>query len=173
VGVAFLAEVPLAELGRGVAGLLQRLRERDGLRRERRDVVDRAQRAGAPVKAVDAADGVDAGAGAVLAAEQRRARRLAVGAAGVAVREPHSLAGQAVDVRRLVVLAAVGGDVGVAEVVGEDQDDVGLAGRSVRSGGAGGEQRGEDAGDGEDVSHRIPSGDGFGCSVTTSNWNCA
>ena len=90
---------------------------------------DRPERAALPVEPVDAADGVHAGARPVLAAHQRRARRLAVRAAGVAAGEPHPLRRQAVDVRRLVILAAVTGDVGVAEVVGEDEDDVGFARR--------------------------------------------
>ena len=88
------------------------------------DVVDRPQRAALPVEAVDDADRVDAGARAVLAAHQRGPGGLAVRAAGVAVGEPHPLGGQAVDVRRLVVLAAEAADVGVAEVVGQDEDDI-------------------------------------------------
>src|SRR5207302_1472984 len=63
--------------------------------------------------------------GGVLAAHQGGAGGLAV-LAVVIVGELHPLAGEAVDVGRLVVLAAVRAGVGPAEIVGEDEDDVGL-----------------------------------------------
>ena len=128
-----VAQVPFAEHAGGVAGFLQRVGDRDLIERQCGDVIDGPQRAALPVEAIDAADGVDAGARAVLAAHQRGARRLAVRAAGVAARESHALGGQAVDVRRFVVLAAEAGDVGVAQVVGQDEDDVGFTG-FVRAG---------------------------------------
>ena len=53
-----------------------------------------------------------------------RADRLRAVAAG----EAHSLGGHAVEIRRGLVLAAVAGEVVDAEVVGEDEDDVGLVG---------------------------------------------
>ena len=120
------AEVPFAEHAGGVAGFLERLGQRDFIERQFGDIVDWSQRAGLPIEAVDAADGVDAGARAVLAAHETRAGRLAIGAAGVAARESCALGGESVDVRRFVILAAEAGDVGVAEVVGEDEDDVGF-----------------------------------------------
>jgi hypothetical protein len=41
------------------------------------------------------------------------------------IREPRAFAGEAVDVRRLVHLRAVGGDGVLRVVVGEDEEDVG------------------------------------------------
>ena len=44
---------------------------------------------------------------------------------GVAIGETHSVLCDTVDVRRRDVLAAVHANVGIAEVVGEEEDDVG------------------------------------------------
>ena len=118
-----LAEVPFAEHAGGVAGLLEGLGDGDFVERQFRDVVHGPQRPALPVEAVDAADGVHAGARPVLAAHQRRARRLAI-RAGVGAGELHALRRHAVDVGRLVVLAAETGNIRVAEIVGEDEDDV-------------------------------------------------
>ena len=99
----------------------------DLFERQLGDVVDGPQRAALPVEAVDSADRVDAGARTVLAAHQCGARRLAITAAGVAACESHSVLGEAVDVRRFVELAAEAGDVGVAEIIGQNEDDVGFS----------------------------------------------
>jgi hypothetical protein len=48
--------------------------------------------------------------------------------------ELHALGGQAVNVRRLELLLAVTTQVTAAEVVGEDEDDVGWARRGCRKG---------------------------------------
>src|SRR5262249_43329965 len=88
-----------------------------------------------PLKAIDAANGVDAGARRVLPGHQCGARGLAVLALMV-IREPHALRREAVDVGRLVIFRAVTRDVRVAEIGGEDEDEVG-----VRVGREGGERR--------------------------------
>ena len=128
VAAAF-AEVPFAEHGGGVAGGFKGLGEDGDVEGEAGDVVGGAEGAGLPVEAVDAADGVDAGAGAVLAAHEGGAGGLAV--LGVVVAgEFEALGGEFVDVRRLVVGAAEGAEVGIAEVVGHDEDDVVLGGEA-------------------------------------------
>ncbi len=70
---------------------------------------------------------------------------------GIGLHEAQTLGCEAVDVRRLVVRPAVAADVGVAEVVGQQEDDVGLA-RPGRPGGAGGEQ-GQPGGGGRAAQH--------------------
>ena len=62
----------------------------------------------------------------VLAGHEAAARRRADGAAGVGLGEAHALGRQAVEVGRLDALLAVAAEVAVAEVVGQDEDDVGL-----------------------------------------------
>src|SRR5262249_22024607 len=107
-----------------VARSLQRLRDGDFVQREFSDVVHGPQGPAWPLESVNAADGVNAGARTVLPAHQSGARGLAIRAASVAVREAHALRGQTVNVRCLVKLAAVAGHVRVAEIVGQNEDDV-------------------------------------------------
>ena len=57
------------------------------------------------------------------------------------VGEPHALAREPVDVRRFDFRRAVATDIPVAEVVGEDDDDVGLGRLKVRRRGGGGQTR--------------------------------
>ena len=76
----------------------------------------------------------DRGMAGVVAGHQATARRGADGAAGVALREAHALRGQAVEVRRLDLLLAVAAEVAIAQVVGQDENDVGRSGRIGRDG---------------------------------------
>ena len=62
----------------------------------------------------------------ILAGHQRGPRRRANGARRVIGREPHAVAGQPVDVRRLVEIAAVAAEVGPTQIVGDDENDVRL-----------------------------------------------
>ena len=66
--------------------------------------------------------------GGILASYQTGTRRRAHGRRGVGVGELHPLTCNASNMRRLVERAAVASQVTPAHVVGEDQDDVGLAG---------------------------------------------
>jgi hypothetical protein len=76
----------------------------------------------------------DPEAGLIEARLQIGSRGRADGA-GVELREPHSLAGEPVDPRRLVKPIAVADEIGPAEVVGENDDDIGRHGcRSARLG---------------------------------------
>ena len=119
------AEVPFAEHAGGVAGLFEGLSDGDFVERQFLHVVHRPQWPALPVEAVDVADGVDAGARPVLAAHQRRTRGLAI-RAGVGAGEFHPLRRHAVDVGRLVILAPETGNVCVAEIIGQDKDDIGI-----------------------------------------------
>ena len=137
------AEAPLAG-GRGdVAAGLQPLGDRDGGRRQR----PLALRLHLLVVADRRVPGVQA-------RHQHAARRRADRVARVVPREAHALGGQAVDRGRADLLLAVGSDVSVAQVVGEDEDDVGRDGgrrRSRRTGaraGAGEEEGEEESGSG-------------------------
>ncbi len=60
----------------------------------------------------------------ILAGHDRRAGRRADGAGRIAVGEPHRRRGQAIDVRRLVEVAAGVAEVGPAHVIDQDQHDV-------------------------------------------------
>ena len=76
----------------------------------------------------------DAGLMRIEAGEQRGAR----GAAArhvVELREPHATRGERVEIRR-GDLAAVATDVGVADIVGHDDDEVGALGGGKKRGGA-------------------------------------
>ena len=109
-----VAEMVLAELAGGIAERLERLGDGDVA------VLQADRRAGN-------ADLAQAGAQADLAGDEgRAARRAAV--LGVVVGEHHAFLGDAVDVRRLVAHqpAGIGADVGLADVVAEDDEDVRL-----------------------------------------------
>src|SRR5205823_2294729 len=95
--------------------------------------------------ALERAYGVDAGARGVLAGHQAGPRGGAILAVVVAG-EAQALRGEAVDVRRLVVLRALAAQVRPAEVVGQDEDDIGPPG-SLRPGRV--QVGGEGQGDGE------------------------
>ena len=113
------AEMPLADQRRAVAGGAQQRRQgrmtwrqADGLGRRR---VDRLLEAdGQPIL--------------IAPGDQRRPRRRTDGRVGVGLGEFQPLEREPVDVRRRVVLLAVAAHVGIAEVVGEDEDDVRLGG---------------------------------------------
>lgn len=80
-----------------------------------------------PIFAGGGADPVgNAVAGGVLAGHDAGAGGRADLAGGVAIGEAHSLSGDAVDVGRFVKSRSLDGEVMQAEVVGEDEDDVGL-----------------------------------------------
>ena len=115
-----IADMVLAELAGGVAEVLEQAADR-GI-----ELAHAHRRAGK-------ADLGEAGADAVLAGEERRAARRARLLA-VVVEELDALAADAVDVGGLVAHQAVGigADVRNADVVAEDDEDVGLARRRRR-----------------------------------------
>ena len=108
-------EMPLAAMAGRVARALEQSRQRDLARAQVRDTA-----LGDP--------GVDAVSKRRAPREQRRARRTADGAGGVTLRQPHALLRERVEVRRLDDRMAVAREVAVAEVVGEEEDEVGLRG---------------------------------------------
>ena len=55
------------------------------------------------------------------------ARRGADRGIRIGLQEPRAAQGEAIDVRRLIIAAAVAGQITIAEVVGHDEDDVGPA----------------------------------------------
>lgn len=114
-----VAEVVLAELAGGVAERLQRLRDRHVA------VLQSDRRTGD-------ADLAEAGAQADLSGDEGRAPgRAAV--LRVIVGEHHAFLGDAVDIRGLVADDAepVGADIGLADVVPEDDEDVGPGRRGL------------------------------------------
>src|SRR5262249_56651032 len=106
------AEMVLADVAGGVAERLQRLGDGDVLRLQ----AERRARQ---------ADLGHAGAQARLAGDERRATRRAA-LLGVVVGEHQTFAGDAVDVQRLYSHHAerVGADIGDADVVAPDDEDV-------------------------------------------------
>ena len=133
---ALLPDVPLAKHPRRIPRRLQRLRQDHAVERQLRDIVHRSQRPLAPVEPLHPAHRVDARARPILPAHQRRARRRAV-LAMVVVRKLHPLRRQPVDVRRLVILAPVGREVRVAEVVGHDENNIRFGRRGSQRDGRG------------------------------------
>jgi hypothetical protein len=135
------SEVPLADVGRAVAGGAQRLGQR-GLRRLQEVLAfghqERQRRPGAlghqlgirRLRRLVTCRAGDAVARRVLARQnrgpRRRAERLRVG-----LREAHALLGQPVHVRRLIVLRAVGPAVHPPHVVDQKEDDVGFGLRGL------------------------------------------
>ncbi len=117
-GRAGLAEAPLAEESGRVAGVAEEVSDRPLARAQRLDVD--------PVPAGVAAD---AHVAHVAAGHEDGARRRADRRARVEVGEAEALGREAVDARRADELLAVGAHVSVAEVVGDDEDDVGARGR--------------------------------------------
>lgn len=138
VGVARLEvvpEVPFAEVGGGVAGIPQPLGEcvvvgtqsRERVRDEhscipRRETFDELHLLDVACRRGDAR------ACRVLSGHDARPRRRAERAGGEGVGEPDPAGGEAVDVRRLVERAAKTAEIANAEVIREDQHDVGPVG---------------------------------------------
>ena len=60
----------------------------------------------------------------VFAGENAGPRRRADRASGIGIGESHSIRGEPVDVRRVVVFATVAADIAATEIVHEDDDDV-------------------------------------------------
>ncbi|OHB72155.1 MAG: hypothetical protein A2V70_20800 [Planctomycetes bacterium RBG_13_63_9] len=112
-----LAQTPFADDARGVAGLLEQLGHGHVLRPQRHPGVAADQRVTG-----------------VQPRHQAASRGRTDRAAGIAVRKPHTLLGHAIEVRRPDHLLAVAAEVAIAEIVGQDEDDVRRIGR--RGGGA-------------------------------------
>ncbi len=73
-----------------------------------------------------------AGVAAITPRHQRATRRRANATAGVCLCETGASASQTVDVRRLYVAVAVAGQVAVAHIIGQDEDDVRVFRRGLR-----------------------------------------
>jgi hypothetical protein len=119
------AEMPLADQGRRVAGVAQQRGQRRVVRRQ-------AQHRVAAVTARDRL--VVAAAQPVLEApgHQREARGRAHRRVGVPVGEAQAVGGQAVELGGARRPAAVTAEVSVAEVVGEDEDEIGPHAHSAK-----------------------------------------
>jgi len=141
---AFLeSDVPFANHAGGVAERLEFLGERRFGAWQAKVLRREPFRAGVVLEAV---------AMLVAPAHQTRARRRADGVRRVAVGEPHAADGDAVNLRRRDVLAAVHANAGVAKVVGQEDDDVRLLLRGERR-----REQAERREDDEDVLHGLGS----------------
>ena len=119
-------QVPLADDGRVVAGLVEQAGKRRLL---------------LLVERIEVLDAVSVG---VLAGEDRRPAGRADGVGHEAVGEPHALRGDAVDLRGRVDLRAVAADRLGGVVVGHDEEDIGRAGHVRRLGTWAGEESGRE-----------------------------
>ena len=106
------AEVPLADVGGGVAVRFEQLGQRDF-------ALEQVHVVGAVVDHV-----VDAGPDVMPTGHENRAGRRTDTAAGMEIREPHTVGSQGVQ-RRGLDGSAVDPDVAVAEIVDEQYDHVG------------------------------------------------
>ena len=122
-----VSQVPLPDAGGVIAGALQDLGKQHRIRREVAPAVSRR------VRADDAGHADQLG---IATAQQGCPRRRADRAVGVGLRELHAARQEAVDPRRLQVFGAVAGQVACAQVVDQDDDDVGGEGL-LRHGGSG------------------------------------
>jgi len=77
--------------------------------------------------------GVDAMTGRILASHEAGAGGDAVGGSGVGVGEGHPFSGETVDVWGFVISGSLAGEVGVAEVIGIDENDVWGGGEGARN----------------------------------------
>ena len=123
--LAPFANVPFPKHPRRVTASLELLGDDVAVERQLGDVVHGPQRTRTPVKPADTSDGVNASARAVLPAQQSRASGRAI-LTMVMAEELHALRRESVNIRRLVVFAAVGRGVRPPEIIGHDEDDVWL-----------------------------------------------
>ena len=125
---AEVAQAPFADGGRGVALLLEHLG--DGHFRVGDRLLAGELQAVSLLylgrQIVGAAVVADVGVPGMLARHQHTSRRCTDGIATVVLREPHPFGGQSVDMRRLDLLLPVAAQFGIAQVVGQDVDDVRL-----------------------------------------------
>ena len=131
---AFLgAEVPLAGEEGGVAGVFQGFGDGDLFERQAFQILGgeqfaillREARERAGLVGLRAAEEVGvARACGILAGLNAGARRRAHRAGGIGAGETHAARGEGVEVRRLVERAAVTAEITLAEIVGEDEDEV-------------------------------------------------
>ena len=112
------SEVPFADGGGGVSRFFKNLGEHDGGAGEEAPVVFR----------FGADDSGDADEIGVASGEERGTGGGADGAVGVEFGEAKAVGHEGIEVRALEVGGSVGGKVAVAEIVGDDEEDVGLAG---------------------------------------------
>lgn len=124
VGLADGHEVPFAKEGGGVAGLLEGFGKEDTFVLDARFPLGNGELgegffvAGNPVGEFQA--------GGVASTEDGRAAGRAHGAGGVSIGEEHTVRSELVDVRGFVKLRAVTSEVAQAEVIDEEEDEVGL-----------------------------------------------
>ena len=109
-----MAEAPLADEPGGIAGLIHEVGDGEGVGGH-----------GRLAFGLDFLVAADRGVAVVLARHERASRRRADRRAGVGLGEPHALGREPVDVRRLDELLPETAEVAVAEVIREDEDDVG------------------------------------------------
>ena len=112
-----IAEVPLADQRGPVAGRAQQ-------RRQGRMLGRQTERRAAAAPAVDRLLGGAAQPVLVARRHQREPGRRADRRVRIALRHPQAAGGEAVEHRRDRLAAAVAAEVGEAEVVGDDEDDV-------------------------------------------------
>ena len=122
-------EAPLPEAAGGVAGGFEDLRQRDGgVRDGELSFVFRFAHHLDALGVIRLPVVADEGVAGVLAGHQHAAGRCADRIAAVVLGELHALGCQSVHVRRLDDLLAVAAEIPGTQVIGQDEDDVRLAG---------------------------------------------
>ena len=121
------AEMPFADVPGGVSRRFQHFRESDFLQRQLPERIwlqePLVRSIGPAVKKIG-----EMQPSRVLAGEDAGPRRRANRASGIGIGESHSIRGEPVDVRCAVIRAAVASGIAAAEIVHEDDDDVGRGG---------------------------------------------
>ena len=118
-------EMPFARDAGAVAAGLENFAEGGEFRIEDCGVLDRDELAVLRFAAIGVANGEDSMTRGVLSGHQGSAGRSAIGGRGVGLGKTHSFLGEAVEVGGFVVCRSLAGEVGVAEVVGVKEDDIG------------------------------------------------
>ena len=125
--VARPAEMPLADARRRVAGRMESVGDRLFFQRQVLGPIGHQQlgitghRAGNPVG--------DVQPGGILAGQQGRPRRRTNSTGRIVLREPHPFLGQPVEARRFIQIASEAAQIGPAQVIGENEHDIGNTGR--------------------------------------------
>lgn len=115
--------MPFAEHAGGVARFFQLRSDRVAVQWKLGDVIDRSEWSFGPIETINTADGVDTCSSRMLSPEDRSACGGTV-LAMVVIQEANALGCQSIDVGGFVVLASVASQVGISEVIGQNENDV-------------------------------------------------
>ena len=123
-------QMPLSHVGCNVARLLEEFGEGDLREGKIRNILHWNHAAELLASSGPRGDRVNPCPGTVASRHQSRPRGRAVGV-GIGIREPRAVPGQRVDVGGLIKAAAIRTQVGPAQIIGHDEDDIRRSGQDA------------------------------------------